>query len=103
MNWVFLIIVFKYKKNKAGVFQVSKKSYRKCRKSSPIQKMSNGNSVFRMTEAGRFYFISSKRSKCKKGQKLQIDVENSSGFSLFANSFFVGAMVSFMYIVVVFF
>ncbi|GKV53981.1 hypothetical protein SLEP1_g60491, partial [Rubroshorea leprosula] len=67
-------IIFKYKKGSDLVLLVNKDDYDSCKTKNPIQKMDNGNSVFKLDRSGPFYFISGKEDQCKQGQKLIVVV-----------------------------
>lgn len=69
--------MFKYKKNEDNVVEVKEESYHTCNKSSPIQKLTGDDPVFQITQIDRYFFISTKHSNCKKGQKLQVIVEGA--------------------------
>jgi hypothetical protein len=66
--------VFKYKKGSDSVLVVTKDHYNSCNTTTPIQSLTDGESVFKFDRSGPFYFISGNGDNCRKGQKLIIIV-----------------------------
>lgn len=65
---------FKYPKETDSVVVVSKDDYDKCNAAKPILKLDGGDSTFKLDRSGPFYFITSNKTNCDKGQKLLIVV-----------------------------
>ena len=68
------IAVFKYKKGSDSVLVVNEEGYQKCNKTSAKQTLDEGDSVFKFTRSGPFFFISGHEDKCENGKKLIIVV-----------------------------
>lgn len=68
------VAAFKYNKETDSVVVVSKHDYEKCNAAKPIQKMDDGDSIFKFEHSGPFYFITGNKSNCDQGQKLTIVV-----------------------------
>lgn len=66
--------VFKYNKDMDSVLVVNEEAYHSCNKTSPNQTLKDGNSVFKFTRSGPFFFISGHEDKCENGEKLIIVV-----------------------------
>ncbi|KVH95837.1 Cupredoxin [Cynara cardunculus var. scolymus] len=66
--------VFKYKKGSDSVLVVDEEAYHNCNKTNPKQTLDDGNSVFKFTRSGPFFFISGHDDKCENGEKLIIVV-----------------------------
>ncbi|XP_024027844.1 early nodulin-like protein 2 [Morus notabilis] len=67
-------LYFKYKKGTDSVLVVNKDDYNNCNTKNPIQKLEDGDSVFKFDRSGPFFFISGKYGSCQKGQKLIVVV-----------------------------
>ncbi|GAB4846434.1 hypothetical protein Ancab_025439 [Ancistrocladus abbreviatus] len=68
------ILYFKYKKGEDSVLVVNKDDYDSCNTQKPILKLENGDSEFKVTRSGPFFFISGVKDHCLKGQKLTVVV-----------------------------
>ncbi|XP_008812158.2 early nodulin-like protein 2 [Phoenix dactylifera] len=67
-------LVFKYEKGNDSVLVVKKEDYDSCNLTNPIQRLDDGNSVFKFDRSGPFYFISGTGDRCQKGEKLMVVV-----------------------------
>ncbi|EEF44409.1 early nodulin-like protein 2 [Ricinus communis] len=67
-------LFFKYKKGSDSVLLVKKEDYTSCNTKSPIQSLTDGDSIFIFDHSGPFYFISGNTDNCNKGQKLHVVV-----------------------------
>ncbi|KAG7545863.1 Phytocyanin domain [Arabidopsis suecica] len=65
---------FKYTKGKDSVLEVSEQEYNTCNTTHPLTSLSDGDSLFRLSHSGSFFFISGNSQNCLKGQKLAIKV-----------------------------
>ncbi|XP_075477719.1 early nodulin-like protein 9 [Primulina tabacum] len=63
-------LLFRYQKGSDSVLVVNKDDYDNCNTGNPIQKLDDGNSVFKLDRSGPFYFITGTKENCDKGQKL---------------------------------
>lgn len=61
---------FKYKKGGDSVLVVKKEDCDSCNTNNPKQKMDDGDSTFKLSDSGLFFFISGNADHCKNGQKL---------------------------------
>ena len=84
--YLLCIAVFKYPRGSDSVLVVTEKAYRTCNTSNPIVYSTNGDSIFRFTVSGPFYFIGGAAENCLKGQKLVIVVMAERDSSLGWNS-----------------
>ncbi|CAH9099977.1 unnamed protein product, partial [Cuscuta europaea] len=68
-------LVFRYDEGHDTVLEVKgRDDYEKCSTQNPVNKMDDGNSVFKLDRPGPFYFISGNRECCLKGQKVVVVV-----------------------------
>ncbi|GMH09296.1 hypothetical protein Nepgr_011137 [Nepenthes gracilis] len=75
-------LLFLYPPSQDSVIQVTDESYNSCNLKDPILYMNNGNSLFNITPAEDFYFISGEAGHCEKGQKLHVSLlGNGSAYS----------------------
>lgn len=74
-----LFLVFLYPPSQDSVYQVSETAFKSCDVSNPILKMTDGNSVFNLTEAGVYYFTSGVHDRCGKKQKIAVTVILGNG------------------------
>ncbi|XP_078439419.1 early nodulin-like protein 1 [Wolffia australiana] len=65
-------LVFRYKEEDS-VLEVDNADYRTCNTSKPIESFHGGETVFRLTRGGAFFFIGG-AGKCEKGQKMVVVV-----------------------------
>ncbi|XP_059302705.1 early nodulin-like protein 6 [Lycium ferocissimum] len=72
-------LYFRYKSD--SVLEVTPADYLNCNTSSPISKYETGDTVFKFSHPGFFYFISGHKSNCKSGQRLIIRVMHPSEIS----------------------
>ncbi|PKU67997.1 Early nodulin-like protein 1 [Dendrobium catenatum] len=70
---------FLYPPSQDSVVQVTEKAFNVCIVTDPILKMEDGNSIFKFTSPGTFYFTSGVADHCEKRQKLQIAVPDANG------------------------
>ncbi|KAJ3698922.1 hypothetical protein LUZ61_002627 [Rhynchospora tenuis] len=78
-------IAFTYPANQDSVLLVDSNAYNSCDATSPIDRFTDGNTIFTFARSGSFYFISGKQDNCKNGEKLHIVVlanrNNSTGLA----------------------
>lgn len=67
-------IVFNYPADKDSVLLVNKDDFTNCNTASPLEKYSDGNTMFKFNHSGPFYFISGVQDNCKKNEKVVITV-----------------------------
>ncbi|XBI19997.1 hypothetical protein VPH35_061389 [Triticum aestivum] len=67
-------LFFLYPPSQDSAVQVTAKAFAACDISGPLLKLEDGNSVFNLTKPGRAYFTSAAPGRCRKGQKLSLDV-----------------------------
>ncbi|KAI3502104.1 hypothetical protein L1887_30135 [Cichorium endivia] len=79
-------LVFKYKKGMDSVLVVNEEAYHNCNKTDPKETLNDGNSVFKFTRSGPFFFISGHDGKCENGEKLVIIVMAVSHRTHFVHS-----------------
>ncbi|KAH9310605.1 hypothetical protein KI387_025640, partial [Taxus chinensis] len=65
---------FKYKAGQDSVLWVKKEAYDSCDTSKPIASYEDGNTVFKLTNSGAFFFISGFPGHCAHGQKVIVAV-----------------------------
>ncbi|KAM3302508.1 early nodulin-like protein 3 [Capsicum chacoense] len=65
---------FHYSADKDSVLLVNKADFDNCNTASPIEKYSDGHSVFKFNHSGSYYFISGVHDNCVKNQKLHVVV-----------------------------
>lgn len=66
--------MFVYDVNEDSVLHVSKDDYDNCNTESPIDKFTDGHTVFKFNQSGPHYFISGVADHCRKNQKLLVVV-----------------------------
>lgn len=64
--------VFVYPKDNDSVLEVDKNTYDTCNTSTYMKKYDDGNTVFKFTRSGVFYFISGVESNCIRNESLVI-------------------------------
>jgi len=67
-------LLFKYPQGRDSVLVVTEQAYNTCNTTSAVVYADNGDSIFRFTASGPFFFISGVEGNCLKGQKLVIVV-----------------------------
>ncbi|KAE8668188.1 hypothetical protein F3Y22_tig00112344pilonHSYRG00151 [Hibiscus syriacus] len=67
-------LFFKYKKGSDSVLLVAKEDYFACNTKSPVQSLTEGDSIFTFDRSGPFFFITGNADNCNKGQKLIVVV-----------------------------
>eukprot|EP00253_Pinus_taeda_P007681 PITA_07681 len=67
-------LLFKYPRGRDTVLVVTEQAYNTCNTTSPVVYADNGDSIFRFTASGPFFFISGVKGNCLKGQKLVVVV-----------------------------
>ncbi|KAI0488298.1 hypothetical protein KFK09_028126 [Dendrobium nobile] len=72
-------LFFLYPPSQDSVVQVTEKAFNVCIVTDPILKMEDGNSIFKFTSPGTFYFTSGVAGHCERRQKLQIAVPDANG------------------------
>lgn len=75
----FIYTDFKYKGD--SVLEVTPANYLNCNTTSPISKFENGETVYKFSHSGFFYFISGQKNNCKFGQRIIIRVMHPSEIS----------------------
>lgn len=65
---------FKYVKGNDSVLVVKKEDYDSCNTNNPKQKLDNGNSKFKLSDSGFYYFISGNADNCKHDEKMTVQV-----------------------------
>ena len=53
---------------------VNKEEYEKCRSTRPVFFSNNGDTQYKLTHSGTFYFISGVTGHCERGQKMIVAV-----------------------------
>ncbi|CAN1811714.1 Early nodulin-like protein 1 [Linum perenne] len=67
------VLVWNFDAEKESVLEVTKKAYKSCDKTNPINELKDGGKLT-LDRSGPFYFISGDESHCKKGLKLEVVV-----------------------------
>ncbi|CAI9088479.1 OLC1v1022815C1 [Oldenlandia corymbosa var. corymbosa] len=67
-------LLFEYSGNSDSVLYVNKDDYTNCNTDKPIQKFTDGHTVFKFEHSGPYYFISGVKDNCLKNEKLVIVV-----------------------------
>ncbi|ONK74772.1 uncharacterized protein A4U43_C03F9990 [Asparagus officinalis] len=77
-------LLFVYQRDTDSVALVDESSYRSCDTSASIRTFDDGNTVFKFTRSGPFYFISGNKGNCLKNESLVVVVmaDRSSRTSL---------------------
>ncbi|CAL5433514.1 unnamed protein product [Camellia sinensis] len=88
-------LLFLYPPSQDSVIQVTEQSYNSCNITDPILYMSNGNSLFNITQPGEFYFTSGVLGHCDNAQKLHISVFGNGSSSAFSPSYAPAASPSY--------
>ncbi|KAL8172416.1 hypothetical protein V2J09_024220 [Rumex salicifolius] len=57
-----------------SVLRVTKDDYTNCNTASPLEKHTDGHTVFTFSKSGPYYFISGNQDNCKKNEKLAVVV-----------------------------
>jgi len=76
-NVVFIlknVADFKYVKGNDSVLVVKKEDYDSCNINNPKQKLDNGDSKFKLSDSGLYYFISGNVDNCKHDEKMIVQV-----------------------------
>ncbi|KAL2472977.1 early nodulin-like protein 9 [Forsythia ovata] len=63
-------LLFVYPADKDSVLQVTKDDYTNCNTAAPLEKFSDGHTVFKFDQSGPHYFISGVVDNCLKNEKL---------------------------------
>ncbi|OIW08362.1 hypothetical protein TanjilG_03038 [Lupinus angustifolius] len=61
---------FKYNKGSDSVLVVKRDDYDSCNVNNPMQRMDDGDSTFKLSNSGPYFFISGNVENCKNGEKL---------------------------------
>ncbi|XP_010327267.3 early nodulin-like protein 6 [Solanum lycopersicum] len=72
-------LYFKYKDD--SVLEVTPANYLNCNTTSPISKFENGETVYKISHPGFYYFISGQKNNCKFGQRIIVRVMHPSEIS----------------------
>ncbi|CAK9186407.1 unnamed protein product [Ilex paraguariensis] len=67
-------MVFVYPADKDSVVRVTKEDYTNCNSATPLDKFTDGHSVFKFDQSGPYYFISGVKENCLKNEKLVVVV-----------------------------
>ncbi|KAK6154407.1 hypothetical protein DH2020_008655 [Rehmannia glutinosa] len=67
-------LVFTYAADKDSVLLVTKDDYTNCNTKAPLQKFTDGHTVFKFTQSGPHYFISGVDDNCHKNEKILVVV-----------------------------
>ncbi|KAF5478844.1 hypothetical protein F2P56_005373 [Juglans regia] len=67
-------LVFVYPPDQDSLLHVTQEDYTNCNTESPIEKFSDGHTVFNLKQSGSFYFISGNKDHCLKNEKLVVIV-----------------------------
>ncbi|XP_019196578.1 PREDICTED: early nodulin-like protein 1 [Ipomoea nil] len=67
-------IVFNYPADKDSVLLVNKDDFTNCNTAAPLEKYSDGHTIFKFNHSGPFYFISGVQDNCKNNEKVAIIV-----------------------------
>lgn len=73
-NLLDSVAAFKHAANQHDVLEVSRAAYATCATSNPISTDAGGNTVVKLTAAGKRYFICGIQGHCSGGMKVKIDV-----------------------------
>ncbi|KAB1215336.1 Early nodulin-like protein 3 [Morella rubra] len=75
-------LAFDYPADQDSVLHVSQDDYTNCNTEAPIEKFSDGHTVYQLKQSGPYYFISGNRDNCLKNEKFVLvvlaDRSNSS-------------------------
>lgn len=72
-------LLFLYPPSQDSVIQVTRGAYSRCDISSPIATFHDGNTAFKFTQWGSYYFTSGVAGHCAKSQKLAVLVLGANG------------------------
>ncbi|KAG2682180.1 hypothetical protein I3843_11G180600 [Carya illinoinensis] len=76
-------LVFVYPPDQDSVLRVTQENYNNCNTEAPIEKFSDGHTVYNLSQSGSFYFISGNKNNCIKNEKLVVvvlaDRSNATG------------------------
>ncbi|WOG92067.1 hypothetical protein DCAR_0311324 [Daucus carota subsp. sativus] len=78
-------LVFNYAADQDSVLYVTKDDYTNCNTAYPINKFTDGHTVYKFNQSGPHYFISGNEEHCKKNEKLVVIVLADRG-SKYGNS-----------------
>ncbi|CAK9150275.1 unnamed protein product [Ilex paraguariensis] len=67
-------LLFVYPADKDSVVRVTKEDYTNCNSATPLDKFTDGHSVFKFDQSGPYYFISGVKENCLKNEKLVVVV-----------------------------
>ncbi|KAL3851239.1 hypothetical protein ACJIZ3_013121 [Penstemon smallii] len=67
-------LLFVYAPDKDSVLHVTKDDYTNCNTKSPLEKFSDGHTVFSLNQSGPHYFISGVTENCLKNEKVVVIV-----------------------------
>ncbi|XP_047956100.1 early nodulin-like protein 3 [Salvia hispanica] len=67
-------LLFVYDSSRDSVLHVTEDDYNNCNTASPLHKLSDGRSSFRLDRSGPYYFISGVAENCRKNEKLVVVV-----------------------------
>ncbi|CAA2934220.1 early nodulin 1 [Olea europaea subsp. europaea] len=67
-------LLFVYPADRDSVLHVTKDDYTNCNTAAPLEKFSDGHTVFKLNQSGPCYFISGVEDNCKKNEKMAVIV-----------------------------
>nr|XP_027062619.1 early nodulin-like protein 1 [Coffea arabica] len=67
-------LLFVYPGDKDSVLYVTKEDYNNCSTDRPLQKFTDGHTVFNLNHSGPYYFISGVKDNCLKNEKIIVVV-----------------------------
>ncbi|KAF3453512.1 hypothetical protein FNV43_RR03952 [Rhamnella rubrinervis] len=73
---LFMVIenIFVYPSGQDSVLLVNKDDYANCNTDKPIEKYTDGHTVFQLKKSGPYYFISGNKDNCHNNEKLVVIV-----------------------------
>ncbi|URE04777.1 hypothetical protein MUK42_20400 [Musa troglodytarum] len=76
-------LLFLYPRSQDSVMQVTERAFNSCSLADPILKLDDGNSLFKLTTPGNYYFTSGVPGHCEKNQKLAVAVPSLNNGTFF--------------------
>ncbi|PIN15130.1 hypothetical protein CDL12_12229 [Handroanthus impetiginosus] len=67
-------LLFVYDANHDSVLHVTKDDYTNCNTGAPLEKFTDGHTVFKFNQSGPYYFISGVSDNCHKNEKMVVVV-----------------------------
>lgn len=72
-------LLFVYSGDKDSVLSVTKEDYDNCNTDKPLQKFTDGHTVYKFEHSGPYYFISGVKDNCLKNEKIIVVVMADRG------------------------